>query len=255
MQKSTVIPLILYLRISAFSFFLFITGCSVFVGEQDSCELSVLTSVDENALYQDLWSRHPDHENLALPDRGNIKSTRGAELIWVVWMTESSPIGEGIIGTYDAHHKLRSMRVTRPIKHIGKTNLNEDIDVLLIRELSATGTGLYEETMSILDIADINVPLWSGKVYSWLEGLEGRNEGYLMHCIVSLHDLSGDETKDLLVTRIEQTGADLESVVFSRRNVEYLVFAFDTKNRKFCAKKEMCPETLYPLRSNGKENF
>jgi hypothetical protein len=182
--------------------------------------------------------------------RGIIKSAREAEMMWVVWMTESSPIGEGIIGIYDCEFRLRDIRITRPIKHISVVALNKEIDVIVVREVSATGTGLYEETMSVLDVPEMNVPLWSEKVYSWVEGPTG-DKGHLLQCVVFLLDIDSDGTKELVITKLEQDGTDL----FKHPYAESVVLSFDSQNHRFSIQKEGRIQPLYPLPSEEKDNF
>ena len=233
----------------------FVVGCLPPPGHHDTKGLRHLTPLDENALYQDLQARHPDHLNLALPYRGIIQSGRVSNLVRVVWMTESSPIGEGIIGTYDRFSRLRDVRLTRPIKYIRRIALNEEIDVLVIREVSATGTGLYEETMSILDVRNLSAPLWSGKVESWVEGVDRRNEGQLLRRVVAMVDFDYDGMKELLVVKLKQPATNLETIVSRKPQVQATVYSFDVEKHKFRRQKEVTPLVLYPVASDEEETF
>jgi len=254
MYRPTNSPLRHRLRVFSLLFLLLIEGCLSRVRTQDTCTLGDLDPAAENALYSDLRSRHPDYLNLAFPCRGIIRSATGTNAIWVVWMSETSPIGEGIIGAYDGDHTLRDMRITRPIKHIRIAPLNNEIDVLVVREVAATGTGFYEETMSIWDVANLKIPLWSEEVESWLEGLEGRNAGHLVRCVVMLLDLDCDGTKELLVVKSKQEGTNPESIVFGQRHTECTVFSFDSENHEFRVQRKTTPHVLHPPLEE-KDNF
>jgi hypothetical protein len=190
-----------------------------------------------------------------MPYRGIIPSSYKTDRLWIVWMTESSPIGEGIVGTYDDQLKLREVTVTRPIRWIRCVAVNDETELLLIRKISGTGTGLYEEDMSIFEVGNLKSAVWSGQVYSWLEGLEGRNEGHLAHAIVALRDLDVDGTKELLVINLKQVETDMETIMFAQRNVQCEVFSFDAKRHKYCVQKEACPVIVYPLGASDEEKF
>ena len=230
-----------------------VAGCSRVVHDDNWYRLRSLTEDEENFLYSDLRSKHPDYQNLALPYRGIVESVLENRPVRVVWMTESSPIGEGIIGIYDCQHKLLDIRITRPIKQISCTAINKGPHILVLKELSVTGSGVREETMYILDVDNLNTPLWSGKVESWFSG-SGKIQGYSRHCVVLLLDLNSDGREEVLVIGFNEVGTD-QQFMAGKRDIECKALLFDPDAHKFVGQKKMSPRILYPTGVKVKDNF
>jgi len=249
MQKST--STLIKFHIFCILIFFVFSGCGTSLPQQS---IENLTLNQMNYLYEDLRKNHPNYENFAFAYKGIIKFYESGNDVWLVWMTESSPVGEGIIGAYDSNLTLQDVRITKPIINITKAKLSGDINVLLLKERSKWGIGIYGETMHILEFDNLKGSLWYGEIKSWSEGLLGRNEGHLLHAVVMLLDINNDEKKELVVIKSKQMGTyDDRNILYGDRDIKCSIFNFNIKKHKFVELTNIQPDILYPALLKGKE--
>ena len=250
MQEPASRELRAYLCTLALSNLLCISSCSTSVSN-GNYDLHILTQAQENTLYHDLRLRHPDHENLAFPYRGIIECFRQGKPAYAVWMTESSPVGEGIIGIYDRQLNVLDFKITGPIMSIKKVTLRDGFEVLLVNEVRVTGTGIYEETLNVYDIDSLKEVLWSGIAEGSYVGVAGGVGAYLIHSAVVLLNIGENEEKALLVISTNYEGPDIENKVYDSPEVKLQVLIPDNKAHILHTNTEEKVEILYPRQSNN----
>lgn len=226
---------------------IFFGGCFYNICQEKLNRNSSLMFSEEELLYKDLTSRvGGDINDLSFSYKGIYKCLNKGKINWIVWMTESSPVGEGVIGVYDGKFRFRNMRITRPIKSIKELIICETSEILIINELYAQGTGLYKESLCILDINDLNNCLWFDIVRSWEEGLEERNEGHLINCFVI--ELGGKDCvrNSFLVIKTKQKGIDLRNNPLATGEIECNLLSIGLKNGTFKVEEKPYPKVIYP---------
>ncbi len=208
--------------------------------------LPSLSQIQQEAVYKHLESLRPGYKD-SLTHRGVMAVRGGKGLRWIVWMSTGSPIGVGIIGVYSQDFQLMSVRETNPIEDIGLRRLKGIGETLIVREATAVGTGLRKHRLYLFDIENLDKPFWSGEVESWLEGLDGRNQGHLIHHAVLLFDLDDDGTDELIDIISEQSGTDVDSFIFAERICGCKVFSFDPESREYRVQTKMQLDLLHPI--------
>jgi len=230
---------------------IYVAGCQPATFVRINNDLKQLNPDEESSIYKDLESRHPTNYPAWPPDRGIIKSVKGNLTVWVGWMTESSPLGNGVIGVYDSQMNMLDFKITGPIMSIKKVTLRDSFEVLLVNEVRITGTGIYEETLNVYDIDSLKEVLWSGIAEGSYVGVAGGVGAYLIHSAVVLLNIGENEEKALLVISTNYEGPDIENKVYDSPEVKLQVLIPDNKAHILHTNTEEKVEILYPRQSNN----
>jgi hypothetical protein len=162
------------------------------------------------------------------------KSMKGCDS--VVWLSTSSPVGEGLVGCYDRKGKELGWRCTGPILSCRPVEIKGLGATILLVE-AGTGTGQRTETVHLLSHSDLKRDIWSGDVSDWQEGLEGRNEGHRLDSSIVLMDLNGDGVDEIVQFKSTRRGTDFEAMLLSDPKMECLAYRYIHRTDRFEAIK------------------
>ena len=215
-------------------------GCSRQLGAPDRREP---TDTRADQFYAQLGRHAPDVAKF-MAIRGELEWKARPHVLHVAWMSSSSPAGVGLIGLFSHDLKLQAVRKMAPIKDVRRVSLTGIGDALAVREHTATGTGLWIESLYLLDPQTLHQPLWSGETQYWAQGF-GRDEGREAHHIIFLRDIDGDGRDELLDILCEGTDRTRDPLARVMR-FACSVYAFDPTERQFRLRDDLRAKVLWP---------
>lgn len=119
-------------------------------------------------MYESLATRYQTGH---ISDTGYERSAQaGSKAAGVIWMTSGGRVGAGVVASITHNHTLLSSIKTKVLYEVRIIRLKKGKDILLVREVTASGTGLHEETVSLFHLEDLSKPLWSKPTYRYEYG-------------------------------------------------------------------------------------
>lgn len=188
-----------------------------------------------HSLYVDLKT-HASATDLAMSRKGQFAFKSMKDCDSVVWLSTSSPVGEGLVGCYDRKGKGLDWRCTGPILSCRPVEIKGLGATILLVEVG-TGTGQRTETLHLLSHSDLNRDIWSGDISDWQEGLEGKNEGHRLDSGIVFVDLNGDGIDEIVQFKSTRRGTNCEAMLLSDPKIECLAYHYDRPNDRFEAIK------------------
>lgn len=184
--------------------------------------------------------------NALLSTRDILKLCLEDQDFWLVWLSEHFSAGRGIIGFYDQDLKLQKTLRTKTISSVRIKEVKENKTLLLIREYTASGTGLYESTMNIINASNLK-KLWEGVIKERVLGpVEIGYTGYYFDKIVFFKDVNGDKQEELVVF---ETKFYIPIEGYKKRKepeVSCDIYNYDDSSSKYILNKQLSLDCVYP---------
>ena len=205
---------------------------------------SVFFQGEKEKLYQDLYARVND-PNIVYLEKGAIKVKTDVGALDVLWLTETCPVGRGVIGAYkdDTFIGLFFTETVLTVRKHTKTDYN---DLLIVKVRSISGTSVYGESLYLFNPVNINTPLWHGIVKISEEGIKGRNSGCVYNAILLFSDIDLDKRDELLVISSEIIGTYEQFELDGLHKVNCEVYQYNVEEEKYVLNKSLLPNLVFP---------
>ncbi len=209
------------------------------------------------ALYAMARKQHPEEDQWVLSQRGLLKCRTRRGDVWFVWISTlagRSALGSSVVCTFGSDSKLRQSRTMGPLNEVCRVRVSGVGDAILVEGPSASGTGLWERFIYLLNPDDLACSFWEGDGDAWSNGVKGRNDGHIIRETVLLMDVDADGKDELLQVKSTQVGWTHPSISFSDPEFTCNVFKYDPTQRRFVPRCKSAPRLLWPVRVEKKQD-
>jgi len=147
--------------------------------------------------------------------------------------------GFGAMAIYDASFGNRGILMTDRIRRVEPKCLSRKVNILCVVVLSASGTGLMEETALLVDMDNLHNIMWQGVLRSDVIGPVAK-ECTAQQDAARLFflDMNEDGWSDLLLIRSRSYVPNQPYQIAGPVEFSHEVFLFDDSGRSFKAEKK-----------------